>query len=489
MRTSLLTVLMLALPWLRWGEATDPQFGAAWIVVLALCCAVHARAVSRTTLQSSGRAYWIWTVLAVGGVVAVEWSPSHDLWRWVTALALLFYPWSVSVKPTQGLGMGCNLRWSLGIGLWAFFAPPIVAALKLKGWIPSVDLLFELHAIVLVLWGRANVRLRWVLLVFALMSWLFDARSAALVASMGWLTFQVEHKAKTISFRWATFSATLLGLTLLLVSPWIQSRWTYDAAFEQSRTKGSIQGVPVPLIDREDALIRGSLAERITQWAWTAPRLDWRGHGPRSWQIDAFDALTWWGPPKRKAQRPHNEWIHSMYNYGIWTFGFWLLWSWMAPRSALIAMPMVFLGFPLERPELTLSMAVLTCAFQEGWKEGNTHPNRFTPALLLIGMFIWVLALVRWSQITTSLHVQGKMQRAVRAQSVVWPEVSSWEGASLKRFPCDLQGNDVALFQAMHFANEGKPCEAMSILDSRDPHRFRKVPNIHKALEAACPNH
>ena len=209
------------------GEATDPQFGAAWIVVLALCCAVHARAVSRTTLQALiGHIGFGLSLLLVvsslwSGVPVTICGDGSPPWR-------CFYPWSVSVKPTQGLGIGCNLRWSLGIALWAFFAPPIVAALKLKGWIPSVDLLFELHAIVLVLWGRVNVRSRWVLLVFALMSWLFDARSATLVASMGWLIFQVEHKATTISFRWATFSTTLLGLTLLLVSPWIQSRWTYD---------------------------------------------------------------------------------------------------------------------------------------------------------------------------------------------------------------------------------------------------------------------
>ena len=163
----------------------------------------------------------------------------------------------------------------------------------------------------------------------------------------------------------------------------------------------------------------------------------------------------------------------------------WVLWLWLAPKTYLISMPLVFLGFPFERPELVLAMALLPMVLHEG-NISHRGPIIRGSVVAAMGVFIWVLALVRWTQISSSLDVQGAMQRAVRSERVAWPQLSAWERASISRFPADLQGNDVALFKAMHLANQGDPCRALNVLNSRDPDKCRAVPKIHSALEAAC---
>ena len=479
MRILGLILILLVLPWLHMGMSTDPQFGVSWCVTIATGMALWLILHQKRMEPTSGSLLWL--SLVGLGVAAVEWRPSLDMWRWVSVAALLL------VFPMAGQrrdGAWREMSRSVWSGLMAvvFLLPIILGVTHIQTWIPSLELLFDLHALILVMLVAMRPQMHVLVLVYAGAAWLLDARSAALVAFTALGLQVLQPHLETNGFRVLAGLLTALGVVVLLGAPWAQRNLSYDAAFEQSRANGLNTTMPTP---QGGAFIEGSLAERVTQWAWTVPRLEWQGHGARAWQLDAFEELTWLGPPRRKAQRPHNEWLHSMYNWGAWTFVLWVLWLWLAPKTYLIVMPLVFLGFPFERPELVLAMSLLPMVLHEG-SISRRGPRIKSSVAAAMGVFIWVLALVRWTQISSSLNVQGAMQRAVRSERLAWPQLSAWERASISRFPRDLQGNDVALFEAMQLANQGESCRALSVLNNRDPDKCRAVPKIHSALEAAC---
>ena len=479
MRMLGLILILLVLPWLHMGMSTDPQFGVSWCVTITAGMALWLMLHRKRTEPTFGSLLWL-TLIGLG-VAAVEWRPSLDMWRWVSVAALLL------VFPTVGQREDGARRktprgvWS-GLTAVVFLLPIILDVTQIQTWIPSLELLFDLHALILVMLVAMRPRMHMLLLVYAGVAWLMDARSAALVTLTAQGLQVLQHQMETNGFRTLAGMLTAVGVVFLLCAPWVQRNLSFDSAFEQSRADGLNTTMPTP---QGDAFIEGSLAERVTQWAWTVPRIGWQGHGARAWQLDAFEELTWFGPPKRKAQRPHNEWLHSMYNCGAWTFLLWVLWLWLSPKTYLISMPLVYLGFPFERPELVLAMALLPMVLHEGNISHRGSRIRSSVAAAM-GVFIWVLALVRWTQISSSLHAQGAMQRSVRSERMAWPQLSAWERASISRFPADLQGNDVALFEAMHLANQGESCRALNVLNSRDPGKCRAVPKIHSALEAAC---
>lgn len=479
MRMLGLFLILLVLPWLHMGMSTDPQFGVSWCVTIASGMALWLILHQKRMETTSGSLLWL-SLLGLG-VAAVEWRPSLDMWRWVSAAALLLMFPMVGQRDDESWHKTPRGVW-LGLTAIVVLLPIILGVTQIQTWIPSLELLFDLHALVLVMLVAMRPQMHVLLLVYAGAAWLMDARSASLVALTAQGLHVLQPHLDSNGFRTLAGLLTAVGVVVLLGAPWAQRNLSYDSAFEQSRANGLNTTMPIP---HGDPFIEGSLAERVTQWAWTVPRIEWRGHGARAWQLDAFEELTWFGPPKRKAQRPHNEWLHTMYNGGAWTFLLWILWFWLAPKTYLIAMPLVFLGFPLERPELVLAMACLPMVLNE--ESSFRHRPRIRSSMAAaMGVFIWVLALVRWTQISSSLHVQGAMQQAVRNERVAWPELSDWERASISRFPSDLQGNDVALFEAMHLANQGKSCRALSVLNSRDPDECRAVPKIHSALEASC---
>ena len=477
-----LMLILLVMPWLSVGMSTDPQFGISWCVAIATGLGLWVSLNMRRSVPNTNKSSWVWLVMAGCGMVSVEWEPSQELWRWCSVLALLFlFPLTWS-RPGRGAQ---TLSTTLGLGLGAVVVtvPIALSWLGLKSWIPSLELLFALHALILVMLASMKPRWHWILLIFAGFAWFYGARSASLVCLLGqsvlWLNRWQDFGAR--GFRRVVGVFTVAGVLALLSAPWLFENQSYDSAFEQSRSRGANPTMSVSFGD-ENSLIQGSLAERVTQWAWTMPRLQWNGHGARAWQLDSFQELTWFGPPKRKAQRPHNEWLNAMYNHGIWTMGFWFLWMLVAPRTALTSFPLVFFGFPFERPELVLALSFLPCCFQEGVVSLKESKRNYGS----LGLFFWILALVRWAQIATSLHVQGEMQRAGTDERVAWPQLSQWEAASAMRFPTDLQGNDVALFEAMNLANEGHPCAALDVLNARDARQCRGVPRIREALDAAC---
>ena len=479
MRMLGLILILLVLPWLHMGMSTDPQFGVSWCVAITTGMALWLILHQKRMEPTSGSLLWL--VLIGLGVAAVERWPSLDMWRWVSVAALLLLFPMVGKQVDEKWRRTPHGVWS-GLTAAAFLLPIILGVTHIQTWIPSLELLFDLHALILVMLVAMRPRMHVLLLVYAGAAWLMDARSAALVALTAQGLQVLQTHLETNGFRTLAGMLTAVGVVVLLGAPWAQRNLSYDSAFEHSRADGFNTTMPAP---QGDAFIEGSLAERVTQWAWTVPRIGWQGRGARAWQLDAFEELTWFGPPKRKAQRPHNEWLHSMYNCGAWTILLWVLWLWLAPKTYLISMPLVFLGFPFERPELVLAMALLPMVLHEG-NISHRGPRIRSSVAAAMGVFIWVLALVRWTQISSSLHAQGAMQRSVRSQRVAWPQLSAWARASISRFPADLQGNDVALFEAMHLANQGEPCRALSVLNSRDPDKCRAVPKIHSALEAAC---
>ena len=235
---------------------------------------------------------------------------SLDMWRWVSVAALLLLFPMVGKQVDEKWRRTPHGVWS-GLTAAAFLLPIILGVTHIQTWIPSLELLFDLHALTLVMLVAMRPRMHVLLLVYAGAAWLMDARSAALVALTAQGLQVLQPHLETNGFRTLAGMLTAVGVVVLLGAPWAQRNLSHDSAFEQSRADGFNTTMPAP---QGDAFIEGSLAERLTQWAWTVPRIGWQGRGARAWQLDAFEELTWFGPPKRKAQRPHNEWLHSIYN-------------------------------------------------------------------------------------------------------------------------------------------------------------------------------
>ena len=126
--------------------------------------------------------------------------------------------------------------------------------------IPSLELLFDLHALTLVMLVAMRPRMHVLLLVYAGAAWLMDARSAALVALTAQGLQVLQPHLETNGFRTLAGMLTAVGVVVLLGAPWAQRNLSHDSAFEQSRADGFNTTMPAP---QGDAFIEGSLAERV----------------------------------------------------------------------------------------------------------------------------------------------------------------------------------------------------------------------------------
>lgn len=480
------SLLLFALPWMRWGSSTDPNFVAGWWVVLAVMLALQFVRVKRP-LDRRERPHWIiWSVFLVVASIFLERMPTQEGWHWVLVLAVWFNPsiWRYQQTEEETSAKGV---WERIAVVWAMIGPVVAQLVHTKGWIPSVELLCDVHALALI--GIVAKRPKWrtLLLVFAPVAWELSARTAVLVVGLAWLIFFLSDRGWLSLFkaRMTSLGMSVLALLFLVLAPMFQRTFSYDLALEEARKKGMPQALPEPGVAVDDAWISGSLAERVTQWAWTVPKLSWAPHGPGTWKRDVFYELTWYGPPNRRARRPHNVWLHGMYEGGIAVMVIWMLWAWLMPLSALITLPLFFLGFPSERPDIMLAISILPAALEELHAGGESKASGSWVWIRWPSIAFWVLALVRWSQIGISLGVQGDMQRAVRSRQDL-PALSSREERAISLFRTDLQGNDVALFQAMDRANQGRPCQGLELIHARQEHGARPVPHIRQALMLEC---
>lgn len=480
------SLLLFALPWIRWGASTDPNFVAGWWLVLAVMLALQFVWVKRSLDRSERPHLIIWSVFLVVASMLLERMPTQEGWHWVLVLAVWFNPsmwrYQQTAKETSAKG-----GWERVALAWAMIGPVVAQLVHIRGWIPSVELLCDVHALALI--GLVAKRPKWraLLLVFAVVAWGMSARTAVLVVGLAWLVFFLSDRGWLSLFkaRLTSLGMSAAAMLFLALTPTIQRTFSYDLALEAAREKGTVQALPEPEVGIDDAWISGSLAERVSQWAWTVPKLSWAPHGPGAWKRDVFYELTWYGPPNRRARRPHNVWIHGMYEGGIAVMVMWMLWAWLTPLSALITLPLFFLGFPTERPDIMLALSMLPAALEELHTVGESKASGSWVWMRWPSIAFWVLALVRWSQIGISLGVQGDMQRAVRSRQEL-PLLSSEEKRAITLFDTDLQGNDVSLFQAMDKANHGHPCQALELIYARHEHGVRPVPHIRQALKLEC---